>query len=129
MVILLKNNKGFTLIEVILTLSILGLAIMPLMSMSVISAKINSESNKEYKSFLEAQSYMEEIKILNDIDTIKYVYNKGIYERKVIQNDHVFGAEIKIIPESTFYYSIDISIIDNGEVINTLRGSMIVNNR
>ncbi|WP_313342844.1 prepilin-type N-terminal cleavage/methylation domain-containing protein [Sedimentibacter sp.] len=124
---MLKNN-GFTLIEVILTLTILTLVIMPLMSMLVFAAKINNESDREYKSFLAAQSCMEEIKALNGIDAENYIYNNdtGAYERTVTQTDDEFGAEIRIVPESAFYYLIDISILDNGEVINTLRGSMIV---
>ena len=129
MVILLRNDKGFTLIEIILTLTILSLVMVPLMSMVVVSAKINYESNKEYKSFLEAQSYMEEIKNLKDIDTLDYDYKNGIYEKIVTQTDDTFGAKIRIIPENTIYYLIDINIIDNVEIINTLRGSMIVNNK
>lgn len=122
------NKNGFTLIEVILTLAILAIAL-PIMSILILSAKINNESDKEYKTFLIAQSYMEEIKIYNSIDTENYIYNidTGIYERTVIQADDGLGAEIKITPINTFYYLIDISIIDNGQVVNTLRGSMIVN--
>ncbi len=131
MVIQLKTYKGFTLIEVILTLTIFSLVVIPLMSMLVLTAKINNESDIEYKSFLTAQSYMEEIKVFNGVDNENYIYNNhiGVYERSVIQNDDVFGAEIKIVPENDFYYLIDISIIDSGVVINTLRGSMIVKRR
>ncbi|WP_312814528.1 type II secretion system protein [Sedimentibacter sp.] len=123
----MKNNEGFTLLEVILTLSIFGLVVTPLMSMLVFAAKINHESDREYKSFLAAQSCMEEIKAAG-IDNEDYIYdsNTGSYERTISQNDNEFGYEVRIVPEKSFYYVIDISILDNGEVINTLRGSMIV---
>lgn len=122
----MKNSRGFTLIEVILTLSVLGLIVTPLMSMLVMSARINFESDREYKSFLAAQSYMEEIKTMGTIDYESYAYDhsSGAYER--VSNDDEFVAEIKIVPESSFYYTIDISILDNNKIINTLRGSMLV---
>ncbi len=123
----MKNNNGFTLIEVVLTITIISIAIVPLMSMVVVSAKINNESNKEYKSFLQAQSYMEEIKNMKNLDS--YIFNNGIYEKAVTQTDDAYGVNIKIIPESEFYCLIEINIIDNGEIINNLRGSMIVNNK
>lgn len=123
----MKSNNGFTLIEVILTITIISLAMLPLMSMVVVSAKINYESDKEYKSFLQAQSYMEEIKNMKSFNS--YNFDNGIYEKTVPQTDDLYGVIIKIIPESAFYYLIEISIIDNGEVINNLRGSMIVNNK
>ena len=112
----MKNDSGFTLIEVILTISVVCLIIMPLMFMLVMSAKANNESDMEYRSFLAAQSCMEEIKAMKIVDDENYIYSLG----------DEFEAEIRIMPESPFYYLIDINILDNDKIINTLRGSMLV---
>jgi len=59
------NRKGLTLIEVILTLAVLGVVVTPLMGMFVTSQKINVESHNEYKAVQLAQKYMEEIKAMD----------------------------------------------------------------
>jgi len=62
------NNKGFTLIEVILTIAILGLIIVPLSSMFITSATMNTKSKTEYDAATIAQKYMEKVKGLNKYD-------------------------------------------------------------
>ena len=72
----MKNNKlinGFTLIEVIVTLAVLGIAVGPLMSMFILSAQINQKSSTELKSLLAAQKYIEEIKAEEILDTEEYI--------------------------------------------------------
>lgn len=71
------NQKGLTLIEIIVTLAVLGVVITPLMSMFVTSQKVNVESRKEYEALQLAQKYMEEIKAM---DTISIgTFNTGTY--------------------------------------------------
>lgn len=74
------NNKGLTLVEIIITLSVLGVVISPLMAMFVTSQKINRESEKEYDAIQLAQEYMEDIKAMTvldlnalDLDTRDYI--------------------------------------------------------
>lgn len=123
-----KNNDGITLIEVIVSIAVLGAVIVPVMTLFVMSAKINKESKKEHMSILAAQMYIEEIKATENIDTGKYVFNSetGSYERTVNQTNDEFGAEIKISPESNFLYIIEVLIMDDGEIINTLIGSKLL---
>lgn len=125
----LLNCHGFTMVEAILSITILGIAIVPLMNMFVLSAKISRESSYEYKSFLEAQKYIEEIKAMESIDCTKYSYNpsSGVYEGAVIQTEDTFGATIKIIPQRGFLYLVEVNIIDEGKVVNSLLGSKIFN--
>lgn len=125
---LLRNIDGITLVETIITMAVLGAVIVPLMNLFVLSAKINNESSKEYKSILQAQKYIEEIKALSIIDTSKYIYDSSLnsYIRTVIQTDNEFGAEIKIKPQSNFLYSIEVKIFDDGEEINSLEATKIV---
>lgn len=124
----LRYVQGITLVETIITLAVLGAVIVPLINLFVMCAKINNESRMEYKSILEAQRYIEEINALPFIDTTKYIYDSsiGAYIRTVIQNDNEYGAEIKINFKSNFLYSIEVKIFDDGEEINNLMATKIV---
>lgn len=123
------NTHGFILIEVILSITLLGIVVVPLMSVFVMSAKINQESSKEYKALLQAQENMEEIKANDVIDFNDFVYKSelGYYEKTVEQTEERFGTIVKIIPKNNLISSIEVSIIHNGEVVNTLIGSKIIN--
>lgn len=72
------NQKGLTLVEIIVTLAVLGIVIAPLMSMFVTSQKVNVESRKEYEAIQLAQKYMEEIKAMDTISIGNF--NNGVYE-------------------------------------------------
>lgn len=122
----LFNNRGLTLVEVIMTLTILGIVICPMMNLLILSRKINNAGEVEYKSIQIAQRYMEEIKAMNEIDCNIYSFNSeiGCYEKYVSETDNNFGAEIKIVPNGIIYY-INIDIISDGEIINSLKGSKI----
>ena len=122
----LFNNRGLTLIEVIMTLAILGVVICPLMNMLVLSEKINKEGRKEYKSIQTAQYYMEEIRDMDEIDMGAYVYNpeKMCYERTITTPDKN-RAEIRIRMGSYGLHYIEVDILSEGEVINSLVGSVV----
>ena len=114
----MKNNKlinGFTLIEVIVTLAVLGIAVGPLMSMFILSAQINQKSSTELKSLLAAQKYIEEIKAEEILDTEEYIYNNfnDSYEKKVEQTEGEYGAVIRITQENLFLYNIEVFIIES----------------
>jgi hypothetical protein len=70
---------------------------------------------------------MEEIKAMDSIDVSRYPYNSitGAYEGTVIQTEDKLGAQVMIIPKSGILYNIEINIIDEGKVVNSLRGSRI----
>lgn len=123
----LFNNKGLTLAEVIMTLAILGVVICPLMNLLVLSEKINSKSHNEYKSVQRAQYYMEEIKAMEKIDRDLYTYNydKMCYERVVTDNINNYCAEIRIRPGLYGFHHIEVDIVSDGKVINSLEGSVV----
>lgn len=125
---LLCHKDGICLVEIIITLAILGIVIVPLMNLFVMSAKINHESRKEYKSMLEAQEYIEEVKAFPVIDTSKYIFDSstGLYTRFVVQTENEFGADIKIKPIGNYLYDIEVKIFDDGEEINNLDATKIV---
>lgn len=125
----LLNKHGLTLVEIIVTLAILGIVICPLMTMFVSAQIISNKSNTEYKSFLLAQKYMEEIKAMDEINPESYSYNydSGYYERKIIQSDNNYKIKIIIVPEVDRLYKIQISIMDYDNIINELESSKIFN--
>ncbi len=127
MKLIISNNRGMTLVELVVTIAVLGILIAPVTSMFVFSAKINMAASNEFKAAMLAQSYMEEIKSMEELDTQKYVYNAGTgnYERFVPETGSDYGTEITISAGEGIVYSIDISIINDGEVVKSLEGSKI----
>lgn len=121
------NNRGMTLVELIVTIAVLGILIAPVTSMFVFSAKINMAASKEFEAAMLTQSYMEEIKAMEEIDMQKYVYNDvtGKYEFLAPETENNYGAEITIEKGDGIVYLIDISIIKDGEVIKSFEGSKI----
>lgn len=112
-----------------MTLTMLGIVICPLMNLLVLSGKINSKSEEEYKSIQIAQNYMEEIKAIkaiDEIDTDVYLYNaeKKCYERIITDTDN-YVAEIRIRRGNYGLYYIEVDILYNGELINSLAGSIV----
>jgi prepilin-type N-terminal cleavage/methylation domain-containing protein len=124
----LFNNKGLTLVEIIMTLAILGVVICPLMNLLVLSQKINSEGEKEYRIIQTAQYFMEEIRAMDEIDTGVFIYNgeEMCYERIVLDVLDDYSAEIKITPGSYGLHYIEVNILNDGEVINSLTGSIVI---
>lgn len=57
-----KNDKGFTLVEILLAVTILSVAITPLVSIFVTTAKINSHSRKKLQAVITADSVQEATK-------------------------------------------------------------------
>ena len=123
----LFNNRGLTLIEVIMTLAILGVVICPLMNMLVLSEKINKEGQIECKSIQTAQYYMEETRAMDEIDMGAYIYNpeRLCYERIITTPDN-YRAEIRIKMGSYGLHYIEVDILSEGEVINSLAGSVVI---
>jgi len=122
------NTDGFTLIEAIIALSILAIAIIPLMSMMTLSAHINNESSKEFKSLMEAQRIIEKFKSVDigEINEMNYSYNSdiGCYEKRMEQTKSEYGSLVRIT-QGVLLYRIEVFVLDEGEVINYIEGSRI----
>lgn len=95
-----------TLIEIIVTLAVLGIVIAPLMSMFVTSQKINVESRKEYEALQFAQKYMEEIKAMDptlDISFFSsYDYEDTSDGGKLTGYTHRDGYDLTAVIEGAF---------------------------
>jgi prepilin-type N-terminal cleavage/methylation domain-containing protein len=125
--LIISNNRGMTLVELIVTIAVLGILIVPVTSMFVFSAKINMAASNEYEAAMFAQSYMEEIKAMEELDTQKYAYNTatGKYERFVPETENNFGVQITIEVGEGIVYLIEVSTIQDGEVVKSLEGSKV----
>lgn len=122
----LLNNRGLSLVEVIMTLAILGVVICPLMNLLILSEKINKEGEIEYRAIQIAQHYMEEIKAMDEIDISGYVYNpeKMCYERIITAIDN-YMAGIRIRVGNYGLHYIEVDILSDGRVISSLAGSVV----
>lgn len=118
------NSKGLTLVEIIITLAILGIVITPLMSMFLTSQKINRESELKYDAIQLAQKYMEEIKSVNYMNLSSggdyTAKGSGEYFRE-IPDDGGYQIEIELKDggiEQPDITPIDIPDFDEGNIIN-----------
>ncbi len=126
----LINIDGLTIVEIIVSLAILGIVICPLMSMFIFSQKLNDKSETEYKSILQAQNYMEEIQAMSTFDTANYQFNieNDYYKRIINESVNNYSTEIIIKPDSrNIIFDIEIVLKKDGQVINQLKGSKIFN--
>jgi prepilin-type N-terminal cleavage/methylation domain-containing protein len=125
--LIISKNRGMTLVELIMTIAVLGILIAPVTSMFVFSAKINMTARNEYETAMLAQSYMEEIKAMEELDTQKYAYNAGVgkYECLVAETENSYGVQIIIERGEGIVYLIEVSIIHDGEIVKSLEGSKI----
>ena len=82
-----RTDKGFSLIEVIVSMLILAIIVVPLLSNFVLSSRVNLKSRiKQYATTL-AQSTMESLKSF-DLEEVALQMN-GITEFKVIPNENL----------------------------------------
>ncbi len=97
------NNNGLTLIEIIITLAVLGVVITPLMSMFITSQKINNESEMKYNAIQLAQKYMEGIKAVETLDVTSsgYTGSPGNYSKTIYDYDYKLEINIKENEEIT----------------------------
>ena len=112
----LLNKRGFTIVEIIVTLAVLGIVIGPLMAMFITSQKINNEGSKEYKSIQLSQQYMEEIKGMEKIDELSN-YNTSHYNYSK-NGDGSYDIESLLATESPYVVKIEIKPVNNGIVVN-----------
>ena len=124
----LLNIKGLTLVEIIVTLGVIGIVIIPLLNIFILCQKVLNIGRNEYEAVQTAQYYMEEIKSMDIIDSEVYSYDaeSNIYERVVVQNEGKYGAEIRIVPDdNSVLHRIEINVINEGKIVSSLAGSVI----
>ncbi|WP_427339175.1 type IV pilus modification PilV family protein [Caloranaerobacter sp. DY30410] len=103
----INKESGLTLIEVLITIAILGIIIVPLSSFFITSAKINNESRDKFKATLIAQKFLEDIKLSDSIVEGKSQYNIENYD-VIVNITNV--SDLSEYESNSFYNTIDYDI-------------------
>ena len=86
-----KNNKGFTLVEVLIAVSILAVLVVPLAANFVTSSKVNLKSKRVMDGTSVAQNVMEGVS------------SYGIEETIIqLEDADVVDLKLKFLPENSF---------------------------
>jgi len=75
------NNKGFTLVEIIVAIAVVGIVGIAFSGFSINSARMISALDEREKAIIIAQTELEQLKAqeFNEIDLNNYPYQKEIY--------------------------------------------------
>ena len=114
----LINNIGFSLIELLVSLTILCIVIIATSSLFVCTARINKLSEKQYKATLIAKNFMELIKASQDLKVGRSVYI--VDEVKIIVDINTIN---KYKDEM---YEINVEVIIDDDTLENLKGYKIL---
>lgn len=138
---LLKSNKGFTLIELIISLAIFGMIITPISSLFISSYKANISAKNQMRATYIAQREMERLKTSYDItnrdgeNIVDNTYTDFNYDIEINQvNKYEYGEEYDELMEDINFISYsgfsagkeyDFIIDNNGYVNINYKNSII----
>lgn len=114
----LMDNKGVTLVEVLVTIAILGIIITPVFSMFITAAKANASSDEKMKATFVAQEVMENIKATSDITSITSPQYIGDYEITVglKETDYKFNDSWKGSGTEIIQYDIRLVLNESNQI-------------
>lgn len=95
---LLKNHKGVTMMEVMVTVAILGIVVAPCLSSFVIAQRGNVLAKQTYGEYTLAANLMEELKASDDVGNL-------LEEIKANRND---GIDVMYQHNDAGYYEVTI---------------------
>lgn len=72
---ILKNRKGITLIEIIVTLAIVGIIVVPISTLFISTARTNKFAEDKMEATALAQNYMERVKASTDVNVWDNIIN------------------------------------------------------
>ncbi len=119
---MLKNEKGFTLLELLIAVSILAIVLGPLFSQFVTSSKIGGQSERIVRAEYAAQSVLEEEKHnpqIPDAGNYRIVDRDG-FKVKITYEDHTSSVNTSDKTLQTFDDTIspDIAMVPQVEISN-----------
>lgn len=101
-----KNNKGLTLIELIVSIAILAIIVLPLMTAFVVSLRTNAKAKEKLRAIDIAHNFMEgmEAESVTDVisqlaydDTFNLLANKGSLKSvEVVKREGKFASAIRL---------------------------------
>ena len=114
---LLRNEKGITLLEVLVAMIILAFGVLGLAPMIVISMFGNSYSNQVTVADAIAQDRLEEIKTWSEINPVPYSQTvndiHGTFTRETLVGDATTDASI---PNGVYKIQVDITWTDQKQL-------------
>lgn len=112
----LLNDKGFTLIEIAITIAVVGIVGVSFAGFFINSARMISAVDEREEAMMIAQSKMEELKskefsgIKSDVDGGKYEVKSGIYSKEFKPENKNYEGIIKIEEANSNLYKIMVEI-------------------
>lgn len=101
-----KNNKGLSLVELLVAITILAIIVAPLLRLFVLSARINLKSKTNLNAVTIAENVMEGVKA-NSIEDLVYKFNYPAGHFDIINNDNLeASSEIVQLRNSGSSYSV-----------------------
>lgn len=96
---LLKNQKGMTMMEVLVTVALLAIVIVPCLSAFVMAQRGNVLANQTYDTYREASNFVETLKGVSE-DTWKTEIEEEVARKQADKSDGIsifgnFGDEDK----------------------------------
>ncbi|WZL71460.1 type II secretion system protein [Clostridiaceae bacterium 35-E11] len=116
MIKLLKNEKGLTLIELIVTIAILGTITLPITTVFLNGAKTNQKAREQLTATMLAQKYMEDIKLNNILEEGIDEESEGAYAI-IIKKDVVENYQFPVVDEESVEYVMIVEMDKENHVI------------
>lgn len=125
----MKNQKGFTMIELVVTLAVLGIIVTPLSTYFVQSVKMNAESKLKLEATQLAQKHMERWK--ENSSTITGPITTDAQD----DSNSRYHIGVDIVPVNTYNYTpgtdtdpnIDFEIVHNDNTASSYPNQIVVN--
>ena len=122
-----KQNKGFTLVEVLIAMTILAIIVVPLLHAFVTSSRTNAKAKQLMKATTLAQNVMEELKA-NSIEEVARQFNSSP-ERTYTTNKSITGMaeefwEAKAVTSGTEVVLTPVVTSDNADAANPATSSI-----
>lgn len=125
-----RSNKGLTLVELIISLAILGIIITPIYALTINTIKVNKQSEDKQKALVIAEEYMEYAKSsLHSIEEVENLPQEkdGFVIKKIIEGVEKYkeangGIPEDVIPDLDVTIDKDNFIIFSGKVGGDFNG-------
>ncbi|WP_455717828.1 type IV pilus modification PilV family protein [Anaerosporobacter sp.] len=107
-----KNNSGFTLLELLISVAILALIVIPILNSFLLSARLNAKANQKHRATMVAENIMEKLKgnTLDEIVTWRDITENLTVDdvrkyrlESYINQGSQYNVEIKMDPTSALY--------------------------
>lgn len=118
-----RDEKGFSLIEVIISIAILGILIIPICALMTFNSKLNAKSRNQILATNLAEGEIEELKFSETVKIGKStVYKDGFTIDSFIESVNLIedNESKKKMMNSNKLYKITVEVKKNNEVIEKL---------